>query len=54
MSAIIYSNQTPGVADFIQLRIDARLSAKGQVAATKGLEGTFFSNDFESQVLWIF
>ena len=43
MSALTYLSQTPGVAEFVQLRIDAGLSEKGQLAATKGLEGTYCS-----------
>ncbi len=40
MKALRYSNQTPGVTEFIQLRKDSGLSENYQLAATKGLEGT--------------
>ena len=40
MNALRYSSQTPGVAEFMQLRKEAGLSENELIAATKGLAGT--------------
>lgn len=43
MSDLKYTDQVPGVDEFIELRVNAGLSENSRVAATKGLKGTCFS-----------
>jgi len=43
MSELTYTNQTPEVDEFIQLRVSAGLSGNSRDAAARGLAGTCFS-----------